>query len=125
MFRFSRRIRPSVRFELEAASRADARSDAAAAFGHLERAHVLGQAATVEHVRVHWRMFLWAIRHRKAAEAFGQLWRLIAAALVTGIGWIPEGNTGGAGLSAFRRLPIPADLQRILNAAREAAAVEP
>ena len=118
MPRFARRIRPSVRHELDAAHRAEAQGDPALAFRHLERAHVLGQAATIEHVHVHWRMFLWAIDHRKAAEAIGQLWRLMAAAVTTGIGCLPAGNTGGANVSGFRRMPVPPDLQRILDAAR-------
>ena len=73
MSRFTRRIRPHVQFELDAASRAEARGEPQAAFAHLERAHVLGQAATVEHVRVHGRMFRWALRHRKPREALGQV----------------------------------------------------
>ncbi|WP_341891665.1 DUF3703 domain-containing protein [Variovorax sp. YR752] len=118
MSRFARRIRSSVQFELDAARLAQAQGDAAAAFAHLERAHVLGQAATVEHVRVHWRMFRWAAHHRKPGEAVGQLWRLAAAALMTGIGWLPEGNTGGANVSGMRPMPVPPDLQQILDAAR-------
>ena len=54
----------------------------------------------------------------KAGEALGQLWRLVAAAMMTGIGWLPEGNTGGANVSGFRRMPIPPDLQRVMDAAR-------
>jgi len=118
MSTFARRIHSRVQFELTAASHADARGDAQVAFRHLERAHVLGQSATVEHVRVHWRMFLWATRHRKAGEALAQLWRLVAAALITGIGWLPEGNTGGGNVSAFRPMPIAPDLQRDIDAAR-------
>jgi hypothetical protein len=118
MPRFARRIRPHVQFELDAANRAEARADHELAFRHLERAHVLGQAATVEHLRVHWRMFLWARRHRKPVEAAGQLWRLLAAAAMTGFGWLPEGNTGGSNVSGFRRQPIPPDLRRVIDAAR-------
>jgi Protein of unknown function (DUF3703) len=118
MSRFARRIRSSVQFELDAANQAEARRETEAAFRHLERAHVLGQAATVEHVRVHWRMFLWATRHRKPVEAAVQFWRLVAAALLTGIGLLPKGNTGGANVSSLRRMPVPHDLQRVIDAAR-------
>ena len=118
MSRFARRIRPSVQSELDAAVQAETRGEPELAFGHLERAHVLGQAATVEHVRVHWRMFLWATRQRKAGETLGQLWRVLAAALKTGFGWVPQGNTGGSNVSGLRRMPVPPDLQRILDTAR-------
>lgn len=114
---FAKRIRSSVQFELDAAILAETRGDEDVAFRHLERAHVLGQATTVEHVRVHWYMFQWAIRHRKPGEVTGQVWRLIGASLVTVFGWLPEGNTGGANVSGFRRMPIPPDLERIIDTA--------
>jgi Protein of unknown function (DUF3703) len=118
MPRFARRIQPSVQFELDAAASAEARAERALAFRHLERAHVLGQASTALHVRVHWRMLRWALRHRQAQEAAGQIGRLAAAAVMTAIGWLPEGNTGGANVSALRRMPIAPDLQRVIDAAR-------
>lgn len=118
MSRFASRIRASVQLELEAARQAEAGGDPRAAFRHLERAHVLGQDSTVEHVRVHWRMFTWAARQRKPQELVGQVWRLVGAALVTGIGWLPEGNTGGSNVSGLRRMPVPDDLQRVIDAAR-------
>jgi len=118
MSTFTQRIRSSVQVELDAAIGAEARGEKDLAFRYLERAHILGQASTIEHVRVHWHMFLWAIRHRELREVAGQVLRLIGASLVTGIGWLPEGNTGGANVSGFRPMPIPPDLQRILDAAR-------
>jgi hypothetical protein len=118
MSQFAHRIHPLVELELAAAHRAESSGEPALAFRHLERAHVLGQAATVLHVRVHARMLGWAIRQRRVAEALGQLWRLVGAAVVTGIGWIPEGNSGGSDVSGLRRMPIPPDLQRILDDAR-------
>ena len=78
MSRFAPSSHASAQMELDAARRSDAHGDAELAFRHLERAHVLGQVSTAAHVRVHWRMFLWAIRHRQAGEAAGQAWRLLA-----------------------------------------------
>ena len=43
-------------------------------FHHLERAHILGQASTIEHVRVHAMMLAWALRQRDTREIFGQGW---------------------------------------------------
>lgn len=118
MSRFAHRIRADVQRELDAARQAEAGGDPHAAFRHLERAHVLGQASTIEHLRVHWRMFTWGLRQRKPREVAGQVWRLVGAALVTGIGWLPEGNTGGANVSGLRPMPVPDDLQRLIDAAR-------
>lgn len=117
MSRFVRRIRPSVQAELDAAQSANAAGDAERAFRHLERAHVLGQAATVLHVRVHWQMFCWAKGRRDAGEAIGQIWRAAAAAVFTWAGWVPQGNTGGTNVSGLRRMPIAPDLQRLINSA--------
>jgi hypothetical protein len=118
MSTFANRIRPSVQAELVAAATAEARGEFYTAFQHLERAHVLGQAATLEHVRVHWRMFRFSLRNRLHGEAAGQLWRLVAASIFTAPGLVPEGNTGGTDVSGLRRLPVPEDLKQRLDAAR-------
>lgn len=116
---FSRRIAPHVDAEIVAAERLEAAGDAAASFERLERAHVLGQASTFHHVRVHLRMLLWALRHRVPKEIRGQVLRIIGAATKTALGWIPTGNTGGAGISPFKPLPVPPDLARLIERARE------
>lgn len=115
--RYARRIRPFVRNELDAAARLESRGEFGSAFAHLERAHVLGQASTVEHVRVHWAMLCWALRQNAASEAVGQAWRVVGAFLKTWL-WVPVGNTGGAGVSGFRPMPVAPDLQRCIDTAR-------
>lgn len=115
---FGRRIRPAVDLELQVARAAELQGDAQRSFSHLERAHVLGQASTVQHVRVHVLMLLWALRHRVHREAMGQVLRIVGAATKTAIGWVPTGNTGGSNVSPFKPLPIPADLQQVLDRAQ-------
>jgi hypothetical protein len=112
-----RRLLPAVNAELEAADRAGLQGDSAAAFHHLERAHVLGQFMTGVHVRVHWRMLLWGLRQRRPREVTGQLTRIVGAATKTALGWLPHGNTGGANVSAFKPMPVPPDLQRQIDSA--------
>jgi hypothetical protein len=112
---FGRRIRPFVDHEFAAAEAARRGDDDAAGFRFLERAHVLGQASTVEHVRVHWRMLCWSVRNRQPAEFAGQLLRIAGAAVLTGVGWVPAGNTGGANVSPFRAMPVADDLRAILE----------
>ena len=113
MSQFARNIRPFVDSELRAAE-----LDTAHEFAHLERAHVLGQASTREHVRVHWRMLRWAWRHRNARELAGQALRIAGAATKTFIGLVPTGNTGGANVSAVRRMPLDPELAAIIEKAR-------
>lgn len=117
---FGRRIEPAVTSELRAAAEEEAAGRMTSSFRHLERAHVLGQASTVQHVRVHVQMLLWAIRHRVLREAAGQVMRIIGAATKTAIGWVPTGNTGGSNISPFTPMPIPADLQKVLDSAHTA-----
>jgi len=112
---FATRIRPHVDREL---ARAAAAPDPATAFAYLERAHVLGQASTREHVRVHWRMLRHGLARHDAREVAGQVLRLVGAATKTAIGWVPAGNTGGARVSPFRPMPIAPDLQAILERAK-------
>ena len=48
-------------------------------------------------------------------EIVGQLVRLVVAAPGTWTGRYPVGNTGGANVSALKPMPIPDDLQAVLN----------
>ena len=118
MSRFARRIRPFVHAELQASRCAEYLGKVDLAFAHLERAHVLGQSATSEHVRAHWHMLCWSVRQHRPREAAGQLLRIVGAATKTALGWVPQGNTGGADVSPFRPMPIPPDLQRLIEKAR-------
>ncbi len=122
MSRFRTRIGPSVEAELSAARLAADQGDWSQAFARLERAHVLGQASTLLHVRVHWHMLVWGLRQRSAREVFGQSVRLIGAATKTPFGLVPTGNTGGANVSPVRRMAIAPDLQRLIDAARSGTA---
>jgi hypothetical protein len=114
---FQRRIRPHVDAELVAASAAESAGDVTKAFRHLERAHVLGQPFTIEHVRVHTRMLVWALRRHDAGEVVAQTLRTVGAAVLTALKAVPQGNTGGSNVSAFRAMPIPNDLAAIIASA--------
>jgi hypothetical protein len=87
------------------------------AFSHLERAHILGQHHTWLHVRSHVGMLGIVWQRRDARAIVGQLTRIVAAAVFSRI-WIPEGNTGGANVSATLPMAIPDDLRAILDANR-------
>ena len=100
-----------VSTELDLARAAD---NAAAGFAHLERAHILSQYSTRDHVRVHWAMLRWGVAQRNAREVAGQIPRLIGAATKTAIGWIPTGNTGGANVSPIKPMPLPEDLAEMI-----------
>jgi len=118
MSEFGRRIRPYVEPEIRAAYQAEARGKPDVAFLHLERAHILGQTSTVEHVRVHCQMFLWGIRQRNVRESLGQLLRIVGAAIGTAAGLVPRGNTGGTNVKAFKSMPIPPELAVLIEKAR-------
>lgn len=115
---FARNIRPFVEAELKIAADLSAQGRAQPAFTYLERAHVLGQASTAHHVRVHWRMFLWGLQQRNAKECLGQIFRIIGAATKTVFGFVPHGNTGGANVSPFKAMAVPAELDMRIDQAR-------
>lgn len=54
--KFAHKIKKFVDDEIALASDHLKKDDVQEAFRHLERAHVLGQAITYEHTRVHWLM---------------------------------------------------------------------
>jgi hypothetical protein len=118
MSTFATRIRPYVQAELDAAAAAERSGSRQQAFRHLERAHVLAQPATTEHVRVHWHMFRFALTYGLFGEAIGQTLRLVLAGPLTVVGAIPMGNTGGSEVSGFLPMPVPADLQKLIDVAR-------
>ena len=122
---FSKTIRPYVSYEVELAKTERLMNRPLSEFAFLERAHVLGQASTIQHVRTHVLMLAWAIRNRKAAEFFGQLIRIVGAVTKTAIGLVPPGNTGGSNVSPFMPLTIPADLLEILKTASSDAKSNP
>jgi len=115
---FANVIRPHVTRELASASLAQQQGNPELAFSHLERAHILGQPSTREHVRVHWAMLRWGLVNRRPREVIGQVVRIVGAATKTALGLVPTGNTGGANISPFRDLRIPRDLQTVIDEAR-------
>lgn len=118
---YGRTIGPFVDAELRDAWRAIRSSEPAAGFLHLERAHVMGQASTYQHVRVHLHMLAWGLRTRDVREIAGQLLRIVGAATKTPFGLVPTGNTGGADISPVKPMPIPGDLANIIEDAKRAA----
>ena len=115
---FTRNIRPYVEEELALARSEQNIGNKAEAFAHLENAHVLGQASTRLHVKVHVQMLLWAVKQGNIGEFFGQLFRIAGAATKTAFGLVPHGNTGGANVSPFKAMPIKPDLNTIIKKAR-------
>lgn len=112
---FSRKISPFVQAELEDARRARVSGDIFLEFAHLERAHVLGQQSTYWHVKVHVLMLVWGIRNRSMREVFGQIFRIVGAATKTPFGFVPQGNTGGANVSPFKKMPIDPELANLIR----------
>lgn len=85
-------------------------------FYHLERAHILGQQYVVPHIKTHFWMFKVGLMKRSPSEIFGQIIRIFFGALGSFIGVVPIGNTGGANVNMFSPMPIPKDLELIINA---------
>jgi len=94
-------------------------NDFDSSFKHLERAHILGQSYILPHTRSHWWMFKIGLKKRDGREIVGQLTRMLASVLFSKI-WVPIGNTGGANVNPIKPMPIPKDLQKILEETIEA-----
>lgn len=107
-----------IQDELERAGSAERRSDTDAAWRHLERAHILSQSFGGPHVRVHLAMLGLGWRTGDAREVVGQLVRVLVAAPGSWLGRFPLGNTGRARVGLTQPMPIPLDLQTLLDKMR-------
>ena len=114
-------LRQAYDAELKAARAARLAEQAGVAFHHLERAHILSQRHTLQHVYVHWLMLRVAAASGACREAAGQVTRIVAAAVFSRI-WVPLGNTGRAGVSAVKPMPVPEDLRALLGRGRSGSA---
>lgn len=108
------RLRRAYDSELQGAQRALSENDLAKAFGHLERAHILGQWYVGAHTRAHLGMLRVGWRRRDAREILGQLLRIPGAMIGSALGRVPRGNTGGSNVSAFLEMPIAPELRELL-----------
>ncbi|WP_421910618.1 DUF3703 domain-containing protein [Marinobacter sp.] len=115
---FSQKVAPYVEAELANAKRARSAGNTQQEFSHLERAHVLGQESTYWHVKVHVLMLAWATRNRSFRELLGQVFRIVGAATKTAFGLVPQGNTGGANVSPFKKMPIERELATLIQKAK-------
>jgi len=104
--------------ELQAARLATARRDMPTAFVHLERAHTLGQRWALPHTHTHLLMLRHGLRTGDRREILGQVPRIVFGFLMSFFGRVPTGNTGGANVSPEQPMPIPTDLQRLLDRPR-------
>jgi hypothetical protein len=109
------RLQQAFEHELAQSRAAEATGTVDAAWSHLERAHILSQPFPRPHVHVHVAMFGFAWRRRWWGEILGQIPRILLAGPASALGRAPLGNTGGANVSLFKPLPVPADLEDLLN----------
>jgi len=116
---FAKNIAPYVEDELFKSKDAEASGNHSKAFNHLENAHILGQESTCWHVKVHFQMLLWGIRHKDYKEVFGQVIRVIGAAALTAIKGVPIGNTGGSNVSPVKVMPIKPEHAEIIAKVKE------
>lgn len=97
--------------EIEAAQTASAAGDRETAFTHLERAHMLGARHAVTHFQVHLAMAAAAWRAGDRGEFGYHLLRLLTAVPSSLAKTVPVGHPGRPGVPAFRKRPLPEDLE--------------
>ncbi|WP_299874302.1 DUF3703 domain-containing protein [uncultured Cocleimonas sp.] len=115
---YSKKIAPYVKTELELAANASKAGNIELEFQYLENAHVLGQASTYWHIKVHVLMMFWAVRNLKLKEIIGQVFRIVGASTKTVFGLVPQGNTGGTNVNPFKSMPIKPEHQLIIKKAK-------
>ena len=108
-------LRPYYEKELQDYHASMEQGQISAAWRHLERAHIQGQAYPREHTVAHGKMLAFGIRTKNTWEIIGQLPRLLVGGIKSWAGTIPVGNTGGANVSPISPMPIPGDLKQIIQ----------
>lgn len=113
--RFTKAAKPFVTDLLKKYDNAIMCDEHQQAFSLLEDAHVIGQQSTYLHCLVHFKMLQHGFKHQCYKEVGGQAFRLLGAATKTAFGLVPMGNTGGANVSPFARMPISESNSMILK----------
>lgn len=108
-------VRAAYHDEIGAGRSAADAGDVAAAWSHLERAHVLAQSFPVAHVGSHVAQLRLGWRTRDWTEVAGQLIRIAVAGPASMVGRIPLGNDGRARTPLSATAPVPADLAAIIE----------
>lgn len=90
-------------------------SDHPAAWNAIGRTHIFAQPFFALHLSARWHMLGFAIALRDWRETAGQLLRLALVPLGSLTGRLPVGNTGRARISAFRPMPVPPDLAKMIS----------
>ncbi|MDT0539762.1 DUF3703 domain-containing protein [Croceitalea sp. P059] len=85
------------------------------AWYHLERSHIIGQSYPIEHTYSHWLMLKFGFRQKDTKEVIGQIIRLLVGGWKSFINHVPLGNTGGANVPPLKRMPIPNDIEKLLD----------
>ena len=85
------------------------------AWNHLGRSHIIGQSYPIEHTYSHWLMLRFGLMQRSTKEVFGQIIRLVVGGWKSFINHVPLGNTGGANVPPLKRMPIPNDIEKLLD----------
>ena len=111
------KLKPYYNQELVSYSQRLAHQDLCAAWNHLERAHVIGQAYPWPHTYVHWKMLQFGISIKSWKEVFGQIPRLLVGGVKSFVGKIPVGNTGGANIPPLKPLPIDPEILEMFKKA--------
>ena len=99
--------------------KAEVSGSTAQAWLFLEAAHVVGQLHFKHHLQTHTRMFLLAWRTHDWNEATGQMLRLALVPFGHLSGRLPIGNPGRSTVSAFKPLPVRAELADLITRARD------
>jgi len=108
-------LKPFFNKELQNAQTSFGQNNLQQSWQHLERSHILGQPYPYHHSLVHWKMLVFSIKTKNIHEITGQLPRLFFGGILSFLGKIPLGNTGGANVPGLQPMEIPEELKQIIN----------
>lgn len=116
---YTQRINFLLQTEINKADKALANRQPAQSWHYLERAHMLGQAYSIEHAITHWKMLQFGFYIKSCPEIRGQQLRLVFGGVKSFVGKVPTANTGGANVHPRQSMEIAEDLLIILHQNRK------
>lgn len=109
-------VQEQFKAELSKAKSAIAAQDFETAWIALQCAHILGQRDAIAHTIAHWNMLKLAWKQHDSQEIASQLMpTLFAVPLTLLYGRVRSLRGGRANVNDSERMPIPEDIQRILD----------
>lgn len=108
------RIKQFIEQELKLYHQSFSNKDFEKAFSNLERIHIVSQPFVIPHTVSHLYMLRFALQTLRPKEIIVQVFYTLLGGILSFIGLVPIGNTGGANAISKGKMEVPEDLKQYI-----------